>query len=89
MSTAGFRTTYSHAEGLGQGPEITVTMRQVPAIAQRLGLGYGDSAPSLRTLGVSMIDEFAVMDNVRFEYGMSAETASLLNQMNTMSPLRG
>jgi len=87
MPTAGFSTTYSHAEGVGQGPEITVTMRQISLPSRNgFGLGYGDSGSALKTLGISMIDEFVVMENVRFEYGMSAETVSLLTQMNTLSP---
>ena len=90
LPTAGFRTTYSHSQTAGTGPEITVTMRQV-ALPSRGGFGFGaggpvGDGPQLRTLAASVIDEFTIMDNVRVEYGMSVETVSLVSRLNTISP---
>jgi len=86
LPTAGFRTTYSRREGIGAGPQLTVTMRQI-SLPVRSGLtpGVGDG-PALRTIAISTIDEFTVLDAIRFEYGMSAESVSLVNRLNTLSP---
>lgn len=88
LPTAGFRTSYSHLQGTASGPEITVTMRQ---ISLPLRGGFAPTAgaqtpPALRTLATSIIDEFTVLDNLKVEYGMSAETVSLFNRLNTISP---
>lgn len=86
MPTAGFRTTYSRSEGPGAGPEITVTMRQV-SLPMRNGFGFGaDGNPALRTMAASIIDEFAVLDNIRVEYGISAESVSIFGRSNMVSP---
>lgn len=86
MPTAGFRTTYSRSAGLGAGPEVTVTMRQV-SLPSRNGFGYGiDGNPALRTLAISFIDEITVLDSVRLEYGAQGESISIINRLNMLSP---
>ena len=87
MPAAGFRTTYSHTSDRGTGPEVTVTMRQV-TLPTRGGFGFGANGdgPQIRTFGGSVIDSFTILDMIRVEYGMSAETISLSNRLNTLSP---
>jgi hypothetical protein len=88
LPVAGFRTTYSRTEAGGSGPDVTVTMRQISLPTRGGFSGYAgqDAGPALRTVSVSTIDSLALGDGIRFEYGVSAETVSLLNRLNTISP---
>lgn len=86
LPTAGFRTKYTHSDGAVRTPEVTVSMHQI-YLPTRGGFGLtGQDAPSLRTMSATMLDEFVVTDEIRIEYGVSAETVSLLNRLNTVSP---
>lgn len=86
MPVAGFRTTYSRNDAGGEGAEITVTMRQL-TLPSRGGFVSADgSGPALRTSAISMIDGFTILDDIHIEYGVSAESVSLLNRLNTISP---
>lgn len=86
LPTAGFRTKFMRNDGAGKTPEITVTMHQV-YLPTRGGFGSGgQDAPSLRTMSVTMLDEIALLDNIRIEYGISGESISLANRLNTLSP---
>ena len=77
LPVAGFRTKYKRGEA-ADSPEFTVTMHQV-YLPTRGGFGAsGLDGPSLRTVSVSSLQELALSDNVRLEYGMSAETVSML-----------
>jgi hypothetical protein len=84
LPTAGFRTKYTRSDGAST-PEVIVTMHQV-YLPSRGGIGGGQDVPALRTMSATMLDELAVMDNLRFEYGLSAETVSLWNRLNMLSP---
>ena len=86
LPTAGFRTTYSRAQGAAAGPELTVTMRQI-SLPTRSGPGFAlGEGPALRTIAISTIDELTFLDTIRLEFGMSAESVSLVNRLNTLSP---
>lgn len=85
LPTAGFRTKYMRADGGGKTPEFIVTMHQISLPARGSFAQPGDS-PSLRTLSATMIDEFTPMDDVRVEYGVTGESVSLWNRLNTISP---
>lgn len=87
MPTAGFRTQFTRSTGGMRTPELTVSMHQV-YLPTRGGFGpqLGQDAPSLRTMAISTYDELGVTDRIRIEYGMSAESMSLLNRLNVLSP---
>jgi len=82
--TAGFRTKYTRSDG-APTPEVIVTMHQI-YLPARGGFGGGLDTPALRTMSATVLDELAILDNVRFEYGASAETVSLWNRLNMLSP---
>lgn len=84
LPTAGFSTRYTRGNGAAT-PEVIVTMHQV-YLPARGGMGGGQDMPALRTMSATMLDEFAVLDNLRFEYGLSEETVSLWNRLNMLSP---
>ena len=89
MPVAGFRTTFSRTQGAARTPEITVTMRQLYLPSRGGGFGMPsnpDGAAALRTISMSFLDELSVMDFMRVEYGMSADSVSFLDRMNTLSP---
>jgi hypothetical protein len=88
MPVAGFRTTFSRTQGPTRMPEVTVTMRQL-YLPARGGFGVAsspDGPPALRTLSVSFLDEMSIADFLRIEYGMSADSVSFLDRLNTLSP---
>ncbi len=84
LPAAGLRTRYTRSDGAAT-PEVIVTMHQI-SLPARGGVGGGPDMPALRTMSATMIDELAILDHVRFEYGASAETVSLWNRLNMVSP---
>ena len=88
LPSAGFSTKYVRKLSESRSPEFTVSMHQLP-LPSRGGFGPGadgNGAPSMRSMRVSMLDEFNVMDNLRMEYGASAESVSLVDRLNLLSP---
>ncbi len=88
LPTAGFRTKFSRTGAAGRSPELTIGMHQI-SLPTRGGFGAlagQDGGPALRSISVSTIDELGITDRVRLEYGMSAESVSLLNRLNVLSP---
>lgn len=88
LPTAGFRTSYKGSREGRPAPEITVGMHQI-YLPTRGGFGpraTQDGAPALRSVSIATLDEINVTDNVRLEYGMSAESVSLIDRLNTLSP---
>lgn len=87
LPTAGFRTRYTRNAGGIRTPDLTVSMHQI-YLPARGGFGpqFGQDAPSLRTMSISTYDELGITDRMRLEYGMSAESMSLLNRLNVLSP---
>lgn len=85
LPVAGFRTTY-HREG--DGPEVTVTVRQLylPTRQGQLVPGSQDGVPALRSISVATIDQMQITDRLRLEYGGSMDTVSFLDQLNYFSP---
>jgi hypothetical protein len=89
--TAAFRTSFRHSapEG-GSGPEVKLTMRQVslPRLSAPVpaGLQDSESAPVLRTLSVTALDQKQITDNLRFEYGASLDSVTFLDRLNYVSP---
>lgn len=84
LPVAGFRSKY--VRGGGRTPELTIGMHQI-YLPVRGGFGSRvDGAPAMRAVSVTMLDEFALADRVRLEYGMTAESVSLLNRLNMLSP---
>lgn len=87
LPTAGFRTTFSRGGTLGETPEVTITMRQIGLPAHGgFGPAAQDSSLALRTMEISTINEFDVSENLRLEYGASAESVSMLDRLNRISP---
>jgi hypothetical protein len=90
--TAAFRTSFRRElpGGLGS-PEVKITMRQlflpVRSGAAFQGSAQGpDSAPLLRTLSVTMLDQKQMSENLRLEYGLSMDSVTFLDRMNYVSP---
>jgi hypothetical protein len=84
LPVAGFRSKY--VRGGGRTPELTVGMHQI-YLPARGGFGTRmDGAPAMRAVSATILDELMLGDRVRFEYGTSAESVSLLNRMNILSP---
>ncbi len=86
LPTAGFRTKYTRSDGAGLTPEVTVSMHQLSLPSRGAPGSLGQDAPSLRTMSATMLDEFAIADSLRLEYGATAESVSLLNRLNILSP---
>jgi hypothetical protein len=87
--TAAFRTSFRRELTGGAAPEINVTMRQVylpiRAGAAVLG-GMQESAPVLRTLSATLMDQTRLTDRIRFEYGFSLDSVTFLDRLNYFSP---
>ncbi len=90
--TAAFRTGFRRSVPGGIGsPEVKLTMRQLllPLHAGALfqsGVQNPDSAPLLRTLSVTLIDEKQITGDMRLEYGISMDSVTFLERMNYVSP---
>ena len=72
-------------------PEVKLTMRQLflpirAGAAFESGLQNSVSAPLLRTLSVTMLDQKQFTDDVRLEYGVSMDSVTFLDRMNYVSP---
>lgn len=81
VPVAAFRTSYSPAAG-GQGPEISVTMRQLfvpgnPAEA---------NVPMVRTVSASYDDRTQISDNLSLQYGFTLDSVSFVGHLNAFSP---
>ncbi len=88
MPTAGFRTTYSRIGGSFDSPEITVAMQQV-FLPARDGFGAGpvpDGAPAFRNTSATLVDQARILDGVTFDYGISADSLSMMEKLNTLTP---
>jgi hypothetical protein len=91
LPSAGFRTSFSRANGLfgdGLHPEVSLTMRQLFVPGRTAG-GLVSSAvglPALRTLSLSMDDGLALGDQVRLDYGFSLDSVSFFDRLNYVSP---
>jgi hypothetical protein len=84
LPVAGFRSKY--VRGGGRTPELTIGMHQI-YLPARGGFGTRmDGAPAMRAVSATILDELMLGDRIRFEYGTSAESVSLLNRMNILSP---
>ena len=85
IPAASFRTSYRHE---GQGPEISVTLRQVflPTRSGLIGSGQQDGLPALRTLSVGMIDRLELTGDLHLEYGMSLDSVTFFDRVNYFSP---
>jgi hypothetical protein len=89
MPVAGFRTTYSRSGGSFTSPEITVTMQQVFLPSARGGFGPGavqDGTPALRNTSATLVDGARILDGVSFDYGISADSLSMMEKLNTLTP---
>ncbi len=90
--TAAFRTSFRRdAPGGISSPEVELTMRQLclplPAGTAFLsGLQNPDSAPLLRTLSVTTLDQKQLSGDMRLEYGVSLDSVTFLDRMNYVSP---
>lgn len=80
IPAAGFRTRYSRTVDGQQGPEVTLTVRQISLPSR------GDTSPVLRTAALAMRDRVDLSDNLHFEYGLTLESVSLLRRVNSVSP---
>ncbi len=89
--TAAFRTSFRRdAAGGISTPEVKVTMRQlflpVHAGALLQGGQNTDSAPLLRTLSATVLDQKQLTDNLRVEYGSSMDSITFFDRLNYISP---
>jgi hypothetical protein len=86
------RTSFVAPVGTGShgansnGPELSVTMRQVAAAAGNMMLSRQQAAPQLTTFSATMIDKLQLSDRVLLDYGVSMDSVQYLNQMNYLSP---
>jgi hypothetical protein len=80
VPVAAFRTSYSPSGG--QGPQISVTMRQlfVPGNVAEANL------PMLRTVSTSFDDRSQISDNLSLQYGFTLDSVSFVDHVNTFSP---
>jgi hypothetical protein len=88
MPTTGFRTTYSRSGDSLATPEVTVTMRQI-YLPSRNGFGTmaaQDGVPALRTVSATLADKAQILENLRLDYGISLDTVSMIEKLNTLSP---
>jgi hypothetical protein len=89
--TAAFRTSFRRdlPGGIGS-PEVKLTMRQIflPVRARLFesGVQNPDSAPLLRTLSVTLLDQKQIVSDLRLEYGFSMDSVTFLERMNYVSP---
>lgn len=84
LPSAGIRTTYMREREGRPGPEMSLTVRQIYFPAS-VGTSAGNG-PVLRTVSLSSIDEVALMDVLRVEYGFDADSITLFGRMNFFSP---
>lgn len=85
-----FRTTYSRDERSPLSPAVTLTMRQL-YLPNRAGVGMvagspSPGAPAFRSMALTLIDRFQVTDDLKLEYGASAESVSFVDHVNFISP---
>jgi len=86
LPSAGFRATYRRHGDFGDGPQLTMTMRQI-YLPSLMGSGpAGSDTPALRTASVSTFDRLDLADLLHLEYGMSVESVSLFGRMNYLNP---
>ena len=87
--TAGLRTSFRREMPGGTGPEVKLTMRQM-YLPERVGAalfgGFAQSAPVLRTLSATYLDQAQLTERVRFEYGFSLEGVTFLDRLAYFSP---
>ncbi len=90
--TAAFRTSFRRdVPGGISSPEVDLTMRQL-CLPVRAGAAFlsgfqnPDSAPLLRTLSVTMLDQKQFGNDLRLEYGASLDSVTFLDRMNYLSP---
>lgn len=81
VPVAAFRTSYSPGAS-GQGPQISVTMRQLfvpgnPAAAD---------VPMVRTVSASYDDRTQISDNLSLQYGFTLDSVSFVGHVNAFSP---
>lgn len=90
LPTAGLRTTYSRNRDGQQGPQVTLTVRQIylapRPLAGPVPVGGTESGPALRTAALSMRDHLQLDDHLLLDYGFSMESVSLIDRLNYMSP---
>jgi hypothetical protein len=85
LPSAGFRTTYRRDDGMGSGPQMALTVRQV-YLPSLMGSGApGSDMTVLRTAAISSFDRLDLAD-VHLEYGVSLESVSLFGRMNSVNP---
>jgi len=88
LPTAGFRTSYSRNRDGIQGPQVTLTVRQLYLSPRAAGgpVSAVDSGPALRTASLAMHDQLELDDHLRLEYGFSMESVSFIDRLNYISP---
>ena len=86
--TAGFRTSYSRSGDALATPEVIVTMRQLylPSRGGFGATGVTADGPSLRTMTATFIDRTQVMDGITVDYGLTMDSVSMNQKLNTVSP---
>jgi len=85
VPVAAFRTSYSRNTPTDSSPVVSVTMRQLllPGHATE---GTEEGLPMLRTVSTSVDDRTQLADNVFVQYGMTLDSVSFLQHLNSMSP---
>jgi len=88
LPAAGFRTSYSRTTEGGFSPEVTLTVRQLylPARAGSAIASGTDSAPTMRTASLGVLDRVDLLDDLRVEYGFNLESVSFVQRLNYASP---
>jgi len=82
---AAFRTTYSRGAS-GDGPVVSITMRQL-LLPGRMDDGASIPAlPALRSMEASFADHTQVSDNVTLQYGFTLDSISFVDHLTSFSP---
>jgi carboxypeptidase family protein len=86
VPVAAIRTAYSR--GTGEGPEVSVTMRQLflPGHGGVVAMGSESSLPMLRSVSASLDDHTQLTDDVSLQYGFTMDSVSFGDHLNYFSP---
>jgi hypothetical protein len=92
----GFCAIYSRDQdgGLGNPPEVTLTVSQLGRVGAQVpggqnsstSSGFDGSFPALRTMSLSVYNVSDPVDDVHIEYGMTGESVDYLQHTSRISP---
>jgi len=86
VPVAAIRTAYSR--GTGEGPEVSVTVRQLflPGHSGAAAVGSEASLPMLRSVSASLDDRTELTDDLSLQYGFTMDSVSFGDHLSYFSP---